>query len=86
MKDKILPYPILRNIALLQLPNENLYLHIFSHFKKFRPFAFNEWTAKVQTIAFQAKLPNQCVLSLQYGYEIFQNVYPALQNYIPKNI
>ena len=64
MKNKTLPYPILTispNIALLQLPNENTCLHIFSHFKRFHPSALNKRTFKVQTMVFQAKLPSHYV-------------------------
>ena len=38
-------------------------------------------------MVFQARIPGHYVFqSLQYGYGIFQNVNPALQNHIAKNI
>ena len=38
-------------------------------------------------MAFQAKLPSQCVFKvIHYGYKIFQTFKPELQNHIAKNI
>ena len=85
MKDKTLPYSISPKIALLLLINENLYLHIFSHLKSVIPLPLtNKLLRKINC---QSKLISQCGFqSQQYVYEIFQNVNPALQNHIAKNI
>ena len=42
----------------------------------------------VRTIVFKEKLPNHYVFQIHavYSYELFQNIKPALQNHIAKNI
>ena len=53
---------VLPNLTLLQLPNDNLSLHIFSHFKSFHPsLSLKQTNVCDTTIAFQAKLPSHYV-------------------------
>ena len=42
----------------------------------------------IQTIVFKEKVPKHYVFQINavYGYELFQNIKPALQNHIVKNI
>ena len=84
MKDNALFYWVFNNFF-QHMPNQNFYLYIFfSIIKSFIILSLKQINFGVQAMAKQNYQATAFFTIIQYGYETFQNVKPALLNHIAK--
>ena len=83
MKEKTSPYPILQPFHPPYTKSKSLSLHFFPILKSFVLLTYQQnklWLFQQNYLAIVF------FKDIQYGYETFQNIRPALQNHITKHI